>query len=106
MRIISKKPLREFWAIHREAESPLNHWFRIVSKTSFESFADLRKTFPSADWVKGLVVFNIGGNNYRLVAAVHFNAQKVYVRHVLTHDDYDGMKWNERTRPQHLRIVR
>ena len=74
----------------------MNHWFRIVSKTSFESFADLRKTFPSADWVKGLVVFNIGGNNYRLVAAVHFNAQKVYVRHVLTHDDYDGMKWNER----------
>ena len=106
MRIISKKPLREFWAIHPKAESPLNHWFRIVSKTSFESFADLRKTFPSADWVKGLVVFNIGGKKYRLVAAVHFNAQKVYVRHVLTHDDYDGMKWNERTRPQHLRIVR
>ncbi|MBA2593602.1 MAG: type II toxin-antitoxin system HigB family toxin [Gammaproteobacteria bacterium] len=52
------------------------------------------------------MVFNIGGNNYRLVAAVHFNTQKMYVRQVLTHDDYDGMKWNERTRPRHLRIVR
>ncbi|MGH9894271.1 MAG: type II toxin-antitoxin system HigB family toxin [bacterium] len=104
MRIISKKPLREFCAIHPEAKPPLNHWFRIVSKTSFESFGDIRKTFPSADWVKGLVVFNIGGNKYRLVAAVHFNTQKMYIRHVLTHDDYDRVKWNERTRPP-LRIV-
>lgn len=92
MRIISKKKLREFWTIHPKAKSPLSQWFRTVSKTDFESFNDLRKTFPSADWVKGLVVFNIGGNKYRLIASVHFNAQKVYVRHVLTHDDYNRMK--------------
>lgn len=83
MRIISKKPLREFWTIHPEAKSPLQHWFEVVGNTAFESFGDLRKTFRSADWVEGFVLFNIGGNKYRLIASVHFNTQKVYVRHVL-----------------------
>lgn len=62
MRIISKKPLREFWTIHPEAKSPLQHWFEVVGNTAFESFGDLRKTFRSADWVEGFVLFNIGGN--------------------------------------------
>ncbi len=92
MRIISKKALREFWTIHPEAEPSLSHWFRIVSKTSFGSFNDIRQTFPSADWVKGLVVFNIGGNRYRLIALVRFDTQRVYIRRVLTHEAYDRMK--------------
>ena len=88
MRIISKKALRDFWILHPEAESPLQNWFEVVSGAAFGSFHDIRKTLPSADWVQGLVVFNVGGNNYRLVAAVHFNTQRVYVRQVLTHAEY------------------
>jgi len=53
----------------------------------------LRHVFPPADQVGDLVVFNIGGNKYRLIASVHFNRQKVYVRRVLTHAEYDRGDW-------------
>ena len=66
----------------------MRNWYQVVGGSSFGSFNDIRKTFPSADWVQGLVVFNVGGNNYRLVAAVHFSTQRVYIRHVLSHADY------------------
>ncbi|ODT81030.1 hypothetical protein ABS71_00475 [bacterium SCN 62-11] len=88
MRIISLKALRDFWELHPEARQPLTHWHKIVSKTDFSSFQDIRNTFRSADWVEGKVIFDIGGNNYRLIAAVHFNTKIVYVREVLTHADY------------------
>ena len=88
MHIISRKALRDFWALHPEAESPLTNWYQIVSKTDFETFQDIRNTFRSADWVEGKVIFNIGGNNYRLIAKIHFDTKKVFVREILTHADY------------------
>lgn len=57
--------------------------------------ADLRRTFNSVDVVDGFYVFNIGGNNVRLVAAVHFNTGRVYVRHILTHAEYDKGGWKK-----------
>jgi mRNA interferase HigB len=62
-------------------------------KPSISSLQDLRMVFPSADKVGDLVVFNIGGNKYRLITAVHFNRGKVYIRHVLTHEDYNTGTW-------------
>ena len=56
-------------------------------------FAELRETFPSADMVDDLTIFNVGGNKYRLIAAIPFNRRRVYVRHVLTHADYDRGEW-------------
>ena len=64
-----------------------------MRRTDLESFAELRRTFPSADKVGGYVVFNIGGDKYRLVAAVYFNRGKVFIRHVLTHAEYDEGTW-------------
>jgi mRNA interferase HigB len=64
-----------------------------VQQTNFISFDDLRSTFPSADKVGELIVFNIGGNKYRLIVSIHFNRGKVYVRHVLTHAEYDKGAW-------------
>jgi mRNA interferase HigB len=72
---------------------PLVRWYKIMSQTDFRSFRALRATFPSADKVGDLIVFNIAGNKYRLVASVHFNRGKVYVRHVLAHKDYDRRGW-------------
>jgi hypothetical protein len=63
----------------------------------FRSFVELRTTFPSADQVGKLTVFNIGGGKARLIAAIHYNRQKVYIRAVLTHEDYDKGKWKELT---------
>ncbi len=93
MHIISRKALREFWERFPDSEGPLRRWYTIVRKTDFSNFSELREAFPSADWVEGLIVFNIGGNKYRLIAAIHFNRGKIYIRDVLTHEDYDEGAW-------------
>jgi mRNA interferase HigB len=95
MHIISKKKLREFWTEHLQAQAPLETWHRVVEHSHWETFNDVRATFGSADLVGRFVVFNIAGNNYRLIAAIHFNRGKVFVRHVLTHAEYDQGKWKE-----------
>ena len=64
-----------------------------MQRSDFSSFDALRTTFPSADKVGDLIVFNIGGNKYRLIASVHFNRGKVYIRHLLTHHDYEREVW-------------
>lgn len=93
MRIISRKALREFWERYSDSQGPLVRWYKIVAQSEFRNLAELRLTFPSADVVGDLIVFNIGGNKYRLIASVHFNRGKVYVRHVLTHAEYNQGEW-------------
>lgn len=93
MHVISQKPLREFWTKHPDSETALVRWFKIMQRTDFDTFDDLRATFPSADQVGDWIVFNIGGNKYRLIASIHFNRGKVYVRHVLTHEQYSRGVW-------------
>lgn len=93
MHVISRKALVQFWERHPDSQEPLLRWYRIVERSEYTSFDELRTTFPSADKVGDLIVFNIGGNKYRLIAAVHFNRGKVFVRHVLTHKEYDQGAW-------------
>jgi mRNA interferase HigB len=62
----------------------------------FADFNKLRATFASADYVDGLTIFNIGGNKYRLIAAIHYNRHKVFVRAALTHAEYDRGDWKRR----------
>jgi mRNA interferase HigB len=93
MHIISRKALRLFWERHADSKAPLVRWYQIVERTNYRSFAELRASFPSADLVDGFVVFNIAGNKYRLIASMHFNRGKVYIRHVLAHAEYDSGAW-------------
>lgn len=95
MHVISRIALRMFWEKHPDSKSALIRWFKIVDKSSFPSMGALRKAFPSADTVDRWVVFNIGGNKYRLITSIHFNRGKLYVRHVLTHKDYDKGDWRK-----------
>ncbi|HEY1379404.1 MAG TPA: type II toxin-antitoxin system HigB family toxin [Gemmataceae bacterium] len=95
MHVISLKRLREFWSEYPDAEEPLRAWHRIVEAADWQTFADVREVYRSADLVGKFVVFNIGGNKYRLVAAIHFNRGKVFIRHVLTHKEYDSEKWKD-----------
>ena len=67
-----------------------------MQRETFTDFNDLRAVFPSADYVNGLTVFNIGGNKYRLIAAIHYNRKKLYIRAVLTHEEYDCGEWKQR----------
>ena len=95
MRIISRSMIRQFEQRHPEAASALDHWYRIMKSAEVHSFAELRDIFSSADMVGKFTVFNIGGNKYRLIAHIHFNTNTLYIRHVLTHDEYQKDRWKE-----------
>lgn len=93
MHIISKPALISFWTKYPDARKPLQVWYLAMEKGTFYDFNELRASFASADYVDGLTVFNIGGNKYRLIASIHYNRQKVYIRNVLTHSEYDREAW-------------
>ena len=97
MHIVSRKALRVFWTEHPNSEKALIRWFKIVRRTEFENFAALRASFPSADQVGELIVFNIGGNKYRLIASVHFNRGKIFIRHIFypSYIDAQGVRQGE-----------
>jgi Uncharacterized protein conserved in bacteria len=95
MHVISRKALQQFWAQHPDSETPLVRWFKIMQQTDFQNLSELRTAFPAADKVGDWTVFNIGGNKYRLIASIHFNRGKVYIRHVLTHQEYDKEGWKK-----------
>lgn len=96
MHVITKARLVEFWAKHPDAESPLRTWLRIMKKETFVDFVGLKAKFGSADYVDGLVVFNVGGNKYRLIADIRYDQHKVYISHVLTHAEYSRNNWKRR----------
>lgn len=95
MHVISRKTLRKFWEKHPDSESPLSRWFKAVKNSNFSSFNELCLAFPTADKVDDLIVFDIGGNKYRLIASVHFNRGKIYIRYILTHSEYDRGAWKK-----------
>lgn len=95
MHIITRKRLNEFIEKYPEAKIALTKWYQVMKQHNFNSIAEIRQIFPSADKVGKLTVFNIGGNKFRLIAAIHYNRNKVYIRAVLTHREYDQNNWQE-----------
>ena len=96
MRVISKKSLREFWEQYPEAKSVLEEWFKNASHTAATIFPGLRQTFGSADYVDGITIFDVGGNKYRIAAVIHYDKQRLYVRQVMTHAEYDKNTWRKK----------
>jgi len=93
LRIISKRQLRDFAARYPKAADPLKHWVNVVESSSWKNPAEMKESFRSADLVGDRTVFDIGGNNYRLISFVHYRAQIVYIKRVLTHAEYDRGDW-------------
>jgi mRNA interferase HigB len=90
LRIIARRTLRKFWETHADAEQPLKGWFAEVSGAIWKSMADVKKRYPHASIIDAeRIVFNIGGNKYRLVAKVWFPGQAVWIKFVGTHRLYD-----------------
>ncbi len=89
MHIISLKMLRNFWKKHPEAEQPLRNWHAVAEHSRFTDFADLKQSFGSADYVPPYTVFDVGGNNFRVVVIVRYGDGKMFVRWVMTHREYD-----------------
>ena len=93
MKIISNNALRAFAGQHPQAQGPLQGWRRVIEKNRFDTWAALKAAFNTVDKVGDLVVFNVGGNKYRLIAHIRFEKQIVYIKAVLTHTEYDRGAW-------------
>jgi mRNA interferase HigB len=93
MHVISKKTLEIFWRKHPSARAPLEAWYRLLVLSTFTNYLEVKQTFNTADYVAPFIVFDIAGNNFRIISAVHFNRQKLYIRGVFTHVEYD--RWSK-----------
>jgi len=95
MHVISRRKLKEAAARHGDLEGPLDTWFRIARKAQWRNLAEVRKTFSSADAVGKWTVFNSKGNRYRLITEINYVFGRIYIRHVLTHAEYDRGGWKQ-----------
>jgi len=93
VKLIPNRSLREFALRHADAAAPLQDFRKLIERGDYRNFAALRATFASVDKVGGRYVFNIGGNKYRLVAAIAYSVQVLWVKAVLTHAEYDKEDW-------------
>ena len=87
--------LREFARDYPEADAPLRGWRRVIEANRFDNWAALKAVFGTVDKVGELAVFDIGGNKYRLVAYIRFEAQIAYIKAILTHPQYDKGAWKK-----------
>ncbi len=96
MRVISKKIVREFWKAHADSEQQLKSWFQETSKAEWKSPNDVKLEYPNASILaNNRVVFNIKGNNYRLIVRINYGYQMVWIRFIGTHGEYDKINANE-----------
>ncbi|MUG95299.1 type II toxin-antitoxin system HigB family toxin [Scytonema sp. UIC 10036] len=93
MHVISRKKLLEFSQIHADASVPLDNWYRITKAAKWKNLDEVRQDFSSAEAVGNFTVFNIKGNNYRLIVDISYSTQRIYVKYVLTHAEYDKDRW-------------
>lgn len=85
--------MNDFAHDHPDTRTAFEHWYRHMKQRHFASLAEVRTVFPTADKVGKLTVCNIGGNQARLMTAIHYNRRKVSIRAVLTHEAYDQNTW-------------
>jgi len=95
MHIISRKKLLEFSEVHPDAETSLDNWYRAAKVAKWKHLEDIRQVYPSAEAVGKFTVFNSKGNNYRLIVSIIYPAQRIYIKYVLTHAEYDKEKWKD-----------
>ena len=100
MHVISRKRLKAFWEKHPTAEEPMKAWYKLVEDTNFTDFNDVKRSLNSADYAKPFAIFDVGGNNFRVIVNIHYDRQKIFIRYVLTHPEYDG--WCKKYRSNKL----
>lgn len=93
MRIITRKPLKDFAETHKDAVRALDAWYRIAKSAKWKNAQDLKTDFGTADIVGNFTVFNIKGNSYRLIVDILYQKQIIFIKYVLTHKEYDEDGW-------------
>jgi mRNA interferase HigB len=94
--VISRKKIREFLETHSELQkaiAALDRWYKTALHGRWGNFSQVRETYSDASAVGKFVVFNVGGNKFRIITIIHYNKSKIFIRHVLTREEYDGEKW-------------
>ena len=92
--MISKPAILKFSEKRRDALVPLMNWYRITKRATWASLAEVRVDFAHADVVGRRTVFNIHGNDYRLIARVHYKSKRVFILRILTHAEHSKGDWN------------
>ncbi len=87
--------MREFWERHPDAKGPLLTWEKVVKNADWEKWVDLRSSFGSADRDGSCIIFDIGGNKYRLIGRVFYGNHRVYILKIMTHAEYDRDRWKK-----------
>jgi mRNA interferase HigB len=95
MRIVSRKALRDATARHSEWGASLNAWYKITENANWDNFAEVRASWRNSDVVGPFVIFDISHNKCRLIATIKYKWKMVYIRHILSHADYDQKDWQE-----------
>ena len=95
MNVISYKQIKKFMKKHATSRPSLNAWYKTTCKEQWDNFDDVKKTFNSVDVYRACTVFNIGGNNYRLIAGINYESKTVFIKNILTHAEYDKDKWKK-----------
>lgn len=93
MHVISKKAWQDATAKDHTLEGPISEWYRVARSASWNSLVDVRQVYPHADFVDPYTVFNIKGNAYRLIVKIEYRWQMIFVKHLLTHDEYNKGDW-------------
>lgn len=93
MQVIAKRTLKQFWERYPRAEIPLRNWYQVVDKASWNTPADAKRMFgTTVDFVgDNRLIFDIGGNKYRLVVRVAYAFKRVLIKFVGTHAEYDAI---------------
>jgi mRNA interferase HigB len=91
--VVSHKAIRIFCDEHPNARTALDHWYRVAKRAIWSSFAELKHSFNAADFVPPRVVFDIGGNKYRLIAEINFMRRVLFIRGIMTHKEYMKGAW-------------
>jgi mRNA interferase HigB len=95
MIIFNYEEVERFVRKHASARPAFNRWRRIAMAASWRDFDEVKRDFPSADRYKACVIFDISGNNYRLIVKIDYQVQAVRIRKALTHAEYDKEKWKK-----------
>jgi mRNA interferase HigB len=95
MNILNSEEIAKFAKKHANSRSSLNSWYDITIDAEWNNFEDVKNILRTADRYGRCVVFNIGGNNYRLIARINYRTQQVYITAIMTHAEYDKEKWKD-----------
>lgn len=93
MHVVSHKAIRMFCEDQPNARNAMDHWYRVAKRATWTSFAEVRQSFNTADIGAPYVVFDIGGNKYRLIAEINFSRKVLFIRGVMTHQEYVKGTW-------------